>query len=199
MAIDGSDGKIYFGGKADWFSAPPQRPLREGAVVAAEILSYLAATRDNLWDLYPPGQRRTQAEFEGLAEKVQNFISPYERGQVCLSGFVDGLTAYTDHAGHRLVFNVLDIPADRSKRPSADRCEGFIDDAMNRDSPVAFLTRSHGSREGEVVYHWSLIVRRSGSKVLLADNGTQTSMDFRLWHDTTTLGGGLVFVIRKPL
>lgn len=199
VAIDGSDGKIYFGGRTEWFPSPAQRQLRGGAVVAAEVLSYLAATRSNLWALYPPGTRRTQADFEKLMARVWDFLIPEGREQLTLSNFVDGVTAYTNFAGHPLVFNVLDIPADRSKRPSADRCQGFIDDAMDRDAPVAFLNRSYGEREGEVIGNWSLIVSQVGNRVILADDGVQRPVDFRLWHDTTSLGGALVFVIRDPL
>lgn len=194
VAIDGADGKIYFGGKTQWLPEE-MRQLRGGAVAAAEMISYLAATRDDLGDLYPPRTRRTQAEFETLMERVWEAIAPGDGAPLTLSGFVDGLNAFAKRAGHQLVFNELDI---RGHRPSADRCQGFIDDAMVRDTPVAFLNRIHGE-DGEILRNWSLIVGQVGNRVILADDGVQRPIDFRLWHDTTSLGGGLVFAMRNPL
>lgn len=194
VAIDGTDGKIYFGGRTQWL---PQgmRQLRGGAVAAAEMISYLAATRDTLGDLYPPRTRRTQAEFEGLMARVWEAIAPQNGASLTLGGFVEGLNAFARRSGHPLVFNELDI---RDHRPSADRCQGFIDDAMERDTPVAFLTRTHGEN-GETLRNWSLIVGQVGNRVILADDGVQRPIDFRLWHDTTCLGGALVFAMRNPL
>jgi hypothetical protein len=198
VAIDGADGKIYFGGKTDWFPSAEQRHLRGGAVVAAELLSYLAATRSSLWDLYPPRERRTQAEFETLMEKVWASLTPEGRERLELDNFMDGLNAYLAHAGHKLVFNVLDIPADREERPSADRCHGFIDDAMDRDTPVAFLSRSRDG-DGRVICNWSLIVARQGNLVTIAEDGAMGKTDLRLWYDASALGGAMVFAMLHPL
>lgn len=194
VAIDGSDGKIYFGARTRWLPEE-MRELRGGAVAAAEMISYLAATRDNLGDLYPPRTRRTQAEFEMLMAQVWDAIAPPNGASLTLSGFVDGLNAFAQRAGHRLVFNELNI---RGHQPSADRCQGFIDDAMVRDTPVAFLTRTHGEN-GEILRNWALIVGQVGNRVILADDGVQRPIDFRLWHDTTCMGGALVFAVRNPL
>lgn len=198
VAVDGSDGKIYFGGRAQWLPACHQRHLRDGAVVAAEVLSYLAATRSSLWDLYPPRDRRDQADFTALAGRVWERFALDSKDQLDLQGFMDGLVAYLEHAGHTLVFQVLDIPADREDRPSADRCQGFVADALERDSPVAFLTRKQ-QEDGSVVCSWSLIVQQNGSRVVLADDGAQRQLDLRLWRDASTLGGALVFGILHPL
>lgn len=199
VAIDGADGKIWFGGKIDWFPASTGRRFRGGAVVAAGILSYLAATRDSLWDLYPPGTRRTQAEFEKLVAGIWEYLMPEGVEQLGLNAFVNGLNAYVEHAGHPLFFNAVDIAKDRNERPSADRCLGFIDDAMERDTPVAFLTRKRGENEGEYIYTWALLVGRRGNMVILAEDGVQKNLDFRLWYDTTEMGGALVFIVKKPL
>lgn len=194
VAIDGSDGKIYFGGRTQWLPEE-MRQLRGGAVAAAEMISYLAATRDDLGDLYPPRTRRTQAEFEALMARIWAAIAPEEGVALTLTSFVNGLNAYAERAGHHLVFNELGISG---HRPSADRCQGFIEDAMVRDTPVAFLNRIHGDN-GEILRNWSLIVGQAGNRVILADDGIQRPIDFRLWHDTTSLGGALVFVTRHPL
>lgn len=194
VAIDGSDGKIYFGGRTQWLPEE-MRQLRGGAVAAAEMISYLAATRDDLGDLYPPRTRRTQAEFETLMAQIWEAIAPEEGVPLTLTSFVDGLNVYAKRAGHHLVFNELSISG---HSPSADRCQGFIEDAMVRDTPVAFLNRIHGEN-GEILRNWSLIVGQVGNRVILADDGIQRPIDFRLWHDTTSLGGALVFVTRHPL
>ena len=195
VAIDGTDGKIYFGGRTAWFPSPEMRKLRGAAVVAAEMLSYLAATRSNLGDFYPPRTRRTQADFEALMLRMWHFLAPKDGTPLTLEGFVDGLNVCAKHLGHPLVFNELNIT---NKHPSADRCAGFIDDAMARDTPVAFLSRTHGE-EGEVVSNWALIVGQVGNRVILAEDGTQRPIDFRLWHDTSSLGGALIFANRNPL
>lgn len=193
VAIDGADGKIYFGGRTAWLPED-MRQLRGAAVVAAELLSYLAATRDGLGDLYPPGEHRKQADFLQLMEQVWHFLAD-DDGTITLEEFVERLNAYAVHYGHQLVFHALTI---ENHRPSADRCQGFIDDAMERDTPVAFLNWRHGP-DGERQSNWSLIVAQVGNRVILADDGIQRPIDFRLWHDTNSLGGALLFVIRDPL
>ncbi len=199
VAIDGANGKIYFGGRTDWFPSPAQRKLKGGAVVGSELLSYLAATRPSLWDLYPPRHRRTQEEFEGLMNRLWDYLSPKAAGDYLeMDGFTQGLNEYVSHLGHTLNFNVLSIGGAEEARPSADRCQGFIDDALERDTPVAFVNRTRGEK-GETVCTWSLIVARKGSRAVLADDGSQQTMDFRLWYDTTALGGALAFAILTPL
>ena len=198
VAIESDEGKICFGGKEEWLDRIGRGNLRGGAITAAELLSYLAATRSTLHDFYPPLTQRSQQEFMGMVNEVIDFFVPSRDRQLSLAAFVEGVTAFANHSGHHLEVTALDIPDDVTKRPSADRCLGFIDDAMEKDAPVAFLRRTVDG-DGSVNCQWRLIVERMGNYVVLADNGLQGKLEFRLWYDTARLGGALVFAARHPL
>lgn len=198
IAIESDEGNISFGGKVEWLDLAGRRDIRDGAVTAAEVLSYLAATRSTLHDFYPPLTRRTQSEFVAMVNDVMGYFTPDRDEQLALAGFAEGVTAFANHNGHHLEVSVLDIPDAVEKRPSADRCLGFIDDAMAKDAPVAFLRRSIDGN-GVASCRWRLIVGRRGNQVVVADNGIQHTIDFRLWYDTARLGGALVFATRHPL
>ena len=78
-----------------------------------------------------------------------------------------------------------------------DQCTAFLRSALGADQPVAWLNLHSGEVEGLDDWHWVTIIaleeRRDGTELCtLLDSGKEYAVDFRLWFQTTKLGGGLV-------
>ena len=85
-----------------------------------------------------------------------------------------------------------------------DQCAAFLRSALSADTPVAWLNLHHGEVEHLDDWHWVTIIaleERSDGTLLCTylDSGRERTADFRLWFQTTKLGGGLVSAGGGPL
>lgn len=179
-----------------WYADEWQQKAGCGPTTASVMTSYLAQTRKACSPLYPSGSW-AQKDVLALMEEMWKFITPGKHGVNTTHLFVKGLTAFAAAKGITLPLRELDIPRLRLARPTVDQCTAFLRSALGADQPVAWLNLHSGEVEGLDDWHWVTIIaleeRRDGTELCtLLDSGKEYAVDFRLWFQTTKLGGGLV-------
>jgi hypothetical protein len=100
--------------------------------------------------------------------------------------------------------NEIEIPKNKLRRPDFYYVMTLIKEALNNDTPVAFLNLEHGDVSNLESWHWVTIIaleyEPDGSKAFakILDGGTVKRIELSLWHQTTKMGGGFVsFEVNK--
>lgn len=190
------DGHSWRGADQLWYHDDWQQKAGCGPTTASMMASYLAQTRRDCASLYPSGSWE-QGDVIALMEEMWNFVTPGKHGVNTTHLFVKGLTAFAAGKGVTLPLRELDIPRLRLARPTMDQCAAFLRSSLNADQPVAWLNLHRGEVEALDDWHWVIVIaleeRRDGTELCtILDGGREYAVDFRLWFQTTKLGGGLV-------
>ncbi len=181
----------------DWYRDAWQRRAGCGPTTAATLMAYLARTKPALTPLAPEAPR-TASDILPYMEAVWRFVTPTSMGLHTLALFTDGSRAFGEEQGVRLHCRSLSIPGAKERaRPSLDACAAFIRAALEVDCPVAFLNYSNGTLSNLDSWHWVPLISLSLSECdscqcTILDAGSEHTIDFALWHQTSRLGGGLV-------
>lgn len=189
----------WCGADQEWYQNNWQRRAGCGATTAAHLLSYLAEVRPE-WEFLYPAHSREQADFLAFMNKLWDYVTPGSMGVNTLHKFTSGVTVYARKKGVSLSFHDLNIPPAKTARPNIEKCAAFLRDAMEADRPVAFLNLSSGDVRGLDSWHWITIIsmeeQADGPILCTALNGSgqKLTVDFRLWLQTSKLGGGMVYV-----
>jgi hypothetical protein len=91
------------------------------------------------------------------------------------------------------------VPEDKSIRPELADLVIFIEEALLKDVPVAFLNLCNGDENNLEPWHWVTIISldyaddENSVFVNILDGGLIKKIDLSLWYNTTTLGGGFVY------
>ena len=140
MDITGPDGAVTHGADQDWFPDLWQQRAGCGPTAAAVILSYLARTRPELAPLYPEGAM-DRASFTGLMCRVWEHVTPVSHGLNRPEQMAEGMASFAAARGLTLTPGLFVFPSARTKRPPYEQVEAFVRRALERDCPVAFLSR----------------------------------------------------------
>lgn len=179
-----------------WYPEEWQRKAGCGPTAASLMVSYLAQTRPACAPLYPSGSCE-RADVRALMEEIWTFITPGKKGVNTTHIFTKGLSAFAKEKGVALPIRELDVPRFKLARPTVDQCASFLRSSLAADLPVAWLNLHSGEVADLDSWHWvSIIALEEHSEGPLSctilDAGEERSVDFRLWFQTTKLGGGLV-------
>ena len=136
-------------------------------------------------------------------EELWQHVTPGKHGVNAPRLFSKGLRSFGASKEVELPLRELDIPRFKLARPTVDQCAAFLRSALSADAPVAWLNLHHGEVEHLDDWHWVTIIaleERSDGTLLCTylDSGRERTADFRLWFQTTKLGGGLVSVGETP-
>lgn len=180
----------------EWFGDEWQRKAGCGPTAAAQQVSYLAQTRPACRALYPSGSWE-RGDALALMNALWAHITPGRKGVNTLRLFTKGFSAFAGERGLEVPLRTLDIPRFKLARPTVDQCAAFLHSAMEADSPVAWLNLHSGQVTELDDWHWVVIIALetcSDGQLLcrFLDGGRERTADFRLWFQTTKLGGGLV-------
>ncbi len=200
FCIEGKDGATY-GADPAWYPNQPQRKSGDGAAAAANLVSYLATTRKDCAPLYR-GEPGNPKKLLGLMSDLWNFIPPSRPGVNPTYAFLRGLEDYASSRRVPLAVRDLDIPPLRVARPSFGQCVSFLRGALQAECPVAFLVLSRGKETRLPGWQWVNVIsmrEMDSGRVLcmVLTRGVALEIDFRLWYDTTRLGGNLVYVSKE--
>ncbi|SMC79939.1 hypothetical protein [Papillibacter cinnamivorans] len=182
----------YYGCNQEWYRTKWQRLSGCGPSTFANILRYL----DTKNDCAPTSLSRKR--WEGFMEECWRFVTPTLKGVNTTELFRDGVLAYVRDKGLTLRTEALDIPKKAAFRPAFPEVLRFLEEALEKDTPVAFLNLHNGEEKRLDAWHWvtliSLEYEADGSAALakILDESIVKEVDLRLWYDTTTLGGGFV-------
>ena len=190
--------RVWRGADQEWYGEELQRKAGCGPTCASMLFSYLAATRPEWKDLYPSVSRE-RGDFLALMNEVWKHVTPGRMGVNTNYLFTKGVKSYGEEKGLKLPVRELDIPALRMARPTVDQCAAFLRTGLAADCPVAFLNLHAGEVEGLDSWHWVAIIaleeHSEGPLICtILDGGEELTVDFRLWFQTTTRGGGLVYL-----
>lgn len=185
---------VFFGCDQDWFKSFWQRKAGCGPCAGANLLLYLGKTGKVSLPLIV----KNQADFLSLMEVCWTYLTPTIMGLNTPHLMQKGLDAYFQSRESNLLSRALEIPAENNKRPALSQVESFILEGLMAESPVAFLNLSNGKIAELESWHWVTVVGLSGTgesaELLIYDNGNQIRVNLNLWLNTTTRGGGFVYV-----
>ncbi|MDR1731311.1 MAG: hypothetical protein LBR61_04385 [Synergistaceae bacterium] len=186
--------KVSYGCSQEWFATEWQRRAGCGPSVASNIFLYLSRTRFPKSGK-PPVYRE---DFAALMEYVWGYVTPGQQGIPETKMLREGMETCAEAKGLVLESCVCDVPEAVTARPSTAEITSFLENALGRDAPVAFLNLCNGEEKNLDRWHWVTIVsleRDVSEKIFLhaLDGGVVKTIDLTLWRDTTTCGGGFVW------
>ena len=185
MNISTSDGEVFIGGSQEWYENNWHRKSGCGPVAASNIAWYVMR------------KRGTKQEYIELINKMYGFITPSIRGVDTSAVFVNGLLSFASKNGMTITPQVLEIPKKKHERPDISTLKEFIINALNTDSPVAFLNLSNGTLSNLENWHWVTIIAIDPETMIteVIDYGKSLKIDISEWLETSILGGSLVYFI----
>jgi hypothetical protein len=194
LQLSDSAGRVSLGADQEWFRDPWQRRAGCGPTTAATLMAYAAQVTPSLANLSPKAPL-TVENFLTYMEQVWPYVTPGARGLDRAESLVVGCRSFALSRGCRLAGDILEIPRRREDRPTLDRIQDFLAQALDQDRPVAFLNYSNGSLHNLDSWHWvPLISMTTGDNILLCtvlDGGTEKIVELSLWLETSLLGGAL--------
>jgi len=199
--LDERTHKTYYGCDQEWYATEWQRLSGCGPSVACTIMSYLNHGRS------PSDSEQRFKNKEDcllLMEEIWEYVTPTREGVPATKMFCEGMLAYTKSKGLDVEYGFFDVPEDKSIRPALPEALGFLEAALLKDAPIAFLNLCNGDERNLERWHWVTIVslERAGhggsAFVNILDEGLIKKIDLALWYRTTTLGGGFVYFTASP-
>jgi len=192
---DSNSDEIYYGCSQKWYTTPWQRKAGCGPSVASNIVYYLENKQTNSKQIF------SKEACASLMEKAWWYFSPKVGGISTTSMFCEAFLLYAKSKLLNVQFRVLDVPQDKCRRPKLAQVLSFLEEALEKDMPVAFLNLCNGAVKMLERWHWVTIVSldksEDGKRVFvdILDYGVIKKIDLGLWNDSTILGGGFVYFI----
>lgn len=196
LQVTGSNSREMFcGSDQEWFPTERQRLTGCGPSAAANILFYIDRKENS------DCCGRDRATLLGFMEEAWRSVTPGKNGIPSTALFTEKLEQYAKLHGRAFRYFVLNIPSQRSERPSLDTVTEFIHQGLWADVPIAFLNLDHGEEEALESWHWVTIASLSCTEdgqtahVSICDEGIPKQINLKLWLETTVQGGGFVYFL----
>jgi len=127
-----------------------------------------------------------------------DYVTPGIGGVNSTQRFLKGIHRYLKN--HELAYTTrhLDIPKLKEKRPSLAHVIAFIAQALQEDTPVAFLNLHNGETKELDEWHWVTIVNisypedLSRASIQIMDDGKLFNIELGVWLETTQNKGGFI-------
>lgn len=197
--IDEKTQKTYDGCNQVWYPSKWQRLSGCGPSAASNIFFYLSHSQSTLG--LEEGLNTKEA-WLSLMKEMWTYVTPSIRGVNTLKMFYQPMLAYTKSKGVNVEYRICDVPKDRSQRPELKDIVIFLEEALEKDAPIAFLNLCNGEEKKLDRWHWVTIISleytedRQSVFVDILDQGEIKRINLALWYNTTTLGGGFVYFAR---
>jgi len=182
LRLTGMNGETYTGGSQEWYEDRWHRLSGCGSVAAVNLIWYIRRMRGGFDD------------YLELMREMYAFVTPGPGGINTSGLFTGGLLRYGEKRGLQIVPRVLEIPANRRRRPDTGMVGEFITSALREDAPTAFLNLSNGTLENLEHWHWVTIIALNTEtrQAELSDYGKVLNIDISEWLKTSRLGGAFV-------
>jgi hypothetical protein len=189
---DNDTGEVFYGCCQDWFGTGWQRLSGCGPSVAYNILMYHGR------GCFAGGRIQNKSSCAAMMEEVWKYVTPTTRGIHTTEMLCERVMAYGASKGLTILSARCEVPEKRSLRPSPEEVTTFLEDALSRDIPVAFLNLCSGQEKNLDEWHWVTVaaIETGGPDgrvpLCVLDRGHIVEIDLALWLDTTNYGGGFV-------
>jgi hypothetical protein len=195
LEIVSPDGGVSIGGSQEWYQTVRQQRSGCGPTAASGVMWYLSKTRLHLAALCAAADN-ARTSFLTLMETMFSYVTPGRGGVNTTAIFTNGARRYGAERDVSLQIHVQEIPTFRKLRPSPEMLGGFLLNAIESDSPVAFLNLSSGALKNLDNWHWVLIIGLDPDSMMatICDQGKFWDIDIAKWLRTSALGGGMVVV-----
>jgi hypothetical protein len=186
----------YYGCNQEWYPTEWQRRSGCGPSVASNIILYLSHAQAK------PGFVKNCSNKEkciSVMEEMWESVTPTLGGIPSTQIFSEAMLAYMKAKGLKTEHFVYDVPDNTFPRPALPEVVNFIEAALIKDVPVAFLNLCNGDEKKLSSWHWVTIIsieyaeRGNIAFVNVLDEGLIKRINLSLWYTTTTLGGGFVY------
>jgi hypothetical protein len=194
LQVRDEEGTILYGCDQTWYPSYWKRLSGCGPSTASNLVLYLQR-RGVIGTTIAVSDKRS---FVDLMELMWKYVTPRYQGVHLLSQFYRGVDQYLVGIGSKLPYTFLEIPKERSARPSLAKTVGFIVEALARDVPVAFLNLSRGNLKNLDEWHWVTVVGIRWNEpsdsylAMIHDASRQWEIDIGQWYRTTNRGGGFI-------
>ncbi len=191
-----TENKAYFGGNQEWYLKKWNKDAGCGPTCAANITAYLALTREKFRRLYT-GLSMEQNEFANHMEEMFHYITPGPMGVNSLDKYIDGFMKYAKEKEIEITPFTLSVDLCNYKKRDVKKLQDFVEEALTKDCPIAFLNLSKGAETRLQGWHWITIthVRFEEDDIIAtaSDEGMKREFSLKLWYLTTKMHGGIIF------
>lgn len=194
--LDEDSNEIYFGGNQEWYNTEWQRCSGCGPTAASNIIFYLNCIYHHL----ELGESlNSKKNWLAFMEEIWNYVTPTERGIPSTKMFYEKVLHYAKAKGVNVEFHFCDLPEDKHQRPKLSEVLNFLESALSKNVPVAFLNLCNGEEKNLDSWHWVTIISLEYTEdenhifVNILDGGIIKKIDLALWYNTTKQGGGFVY------
>ena len=142
--LDEGSHQEYYGCNQNWYTSVWQRMAGCGPTAASNLVAYLDHTRHTS----DPGQNyRTKKSCLALMEEIWEYVTPTFQGVSTTKIFYEGLFSYAQSKELNTGYCFIDVPKDRPSRPGFAEVLKFLEEALSKDAPVAFLNLCNGAEK----------------------------------------------------
>jgi len=198
--IDEIGSESYYGCSQEWYAKKWQRMSGCGPTAASNIVLYMKHDR------CAAGEEEScicKDECLSVMEELWEFVTPTLMGVHTTKRFYEGMAKYAESVKMSVRFEVCDLPQDENRRPQLTEVLRFIEVALEKDCPVAFLNLCNGQELSLDRWHWVTIISLEHSEegenavIEVLDEGAVKKLNLSLWYNTTKRGGGFVYFIKQ--
>lgn len=185
----------YCGSNQEWFAEAWQRKAGCGPSVVANIVFYQQRKSQTVPFKY------LKKDLLHYMEEAWKYITPEHNGITSTDAFLQKVRKYASAHSLKLYCEDLNVPAEKTLRPSIDTVIDFVAGGLNKETPVAFLNLCNGVELNLERWHWVTIaalqydLEKTEAKAIICDEGTTKEIDLAIWLSSTTLGGGFAYFL----
>lgn len=198
--------KAYYGCDQEWYATEWQRLSGCGPTAVCNIIWYLNHTQPAFGLKQSCDSKENSLSF---MEEIWEYVTPTNEGIPTIKMFYEAVLAYTKLKGLNVEYSFCDVPEDKSIRPKLADVVIFLERALLKDAPIAFLNLCNGDENNLEPWHWVTVISldyaedENSAFINILDGGLIKKIDLSLWYNTTTLGGGFVYftavsVVKRP-
>ena len=140
-----------------------------------------------------------------VMQEMWDSVTPTLAGIPTTRMLYEAVIDYTKAHGLTVENHVFDVPDKMLLRSPLSEAIAFIEAALIRDVPVAFLNLCNGDEKKLSSWHWVTIIAldyaEDGAEafITILDEGLIANINLAIWYNTTTMGGGFVYFTSTPV
>lgn len=195
LFLDTGNKETVYGCNQDWYPTLWQRRAGCGPTTASNLLIYHLRAGH----LALPQEIERADDGLRLMEEVWDFVTPTAMGVHTPGIFEQGLRNFFRQNALSVSTRSLRVPRRRHLRPSFIETVDFIRTGLSLDGPVAFLNLANGTVRKLDPWHWVTITaldeqNEEAVEIEICDNLNRFTMNLHEWYETTSRGGGFVYL-----